>query len=29
VSVSEGETPTGTTDGNSFTWGFSLSVSEP
>jgi hypothetical protein len=29
VSVSEGATPTGTADGNSFTWGFSLSVSEP
>jgi len=29
VSVSDGETPTGTADGNSFTWGFSLTVSEP
>jgi hypothetical protein len=29
VSVSEGETPTGTTSEDTFTWGFSLAVSEP
>jgi len=28
VSVSEGETPTGTADENSFTWGFSLTVED-